>query len=55
VRFEAGELRVHGSLRLTDDDVSMATNDVALKLSKAGVRLAMIPNQVLRTPAVSSR
>lgn len=37
-----------GSFRLTDDYVTMATNDAALQLSKAGVRLAMMLNQALR-------
>jgi S1/P1 Nuclease len=47
----------HGSFRLSDDYVSTATSDVSLQLSKAGVRLAAILNQVLRTPpvAVSAR
>jgi hypothetical protein len=45
----------HGSFLLTDDYVSMATNDVSLQLSKAGVRLAMILNQALRKPEISSR
>jgi hypothetical protein len=45
----------HGSFRLSDDYVSTATNDVSLQLSKAGVRLAMILNQALRKPEVSSR
>jgi hypothetical protein len=40
----------HGSFRLTDDYVTTATNDVAIQLSKAGVRLAMILNQALRKP-----
>ncbi len=39
-----------GSFRLTDDYVTMATNDVALQLSKAGVRLAVVLNQSLRRP-----
>ncbi|OAF06698.1 hypothetical protein AYJ54_19460 [Bradyrhizobium centrolobii] len=39
-----------GSFRLSDDYVAMATNDAALQLSKAGVRLAMILNQALRRP-----
>jgi hypothetical protein len=42
------EPNTHGSFRLSDDYVSTATNDVALQLSKAGVRLAMILNQSLR-------
>jgi len=45
----------HDSFSLTDDYVSTATNDVSLQLSKAGVRLAMILNQALRKPEVSSR
>jgi nuclease S1 len=45
----------HGSFRLTEDYVSTATNDVSLQLSKAGVRLAMILNQALRKPELSSR
>jgi hypothetical protein len=40
----------HGSFRLTDEYVTTATNDAALQLSKAGVRLAMILNQALRKP-----
>ena len=44
------EPNTHGSFRLSDDYVTMATNDVALQLSKAGVRLAMILNQSLRKP-----
>jgi hypothetical protein len=43
-----------GSFRLIDDYVTMATNDVALQLSKAGVRLAVILNQAMQKPAVSS-
>ncbi len=39
-----------GSFRLTDDYITMATNDVSLQLGKAGVRLAMILNQALRKP-----
>ncbi|WP_338026491.1 S1/P1 nuclease [Bradyrhizobium acaciae] len=39
-----------GSFRLPDDYVTTATNDVAIQLSKAGVRLAMILNQALRKP-----
>jgi hypothetical protein len=39
-----------GSFRLTDDYVTMATNDVAIQLSKAGVRLAFVLNQALRKP-----
>jgi hypothetical protein len=37
----------HGSYRLTDDYISMATQDVAVQLSKAGVRLAFVLNQAL--------
>ena len=37
-----------GSFRLTDDYVTMATQDVAIQLSKAGVRLAFILNQSLK-------
>jgi hypothetical protein len=44
------EANTHGSFRLSDDYVTTATNDVALQLSKAGVRLAMILNQSLRKP-----
>ena len=44
----------HDNFRLTDDYVSTAANDVSLQLSKAGVRLAMILNQALRKPEVSS-
>jgi hypothetical protein len=44
------EPNTHGSFRLSDDYVTMAINDVALQLSKAGVRLAMILNQSLRKP-----
>jgi hypothetical protein len=36
------------TFRLTDDYVTMATQDVSLQLSKAGVRLAFILNQALR-------
>ena len=36
------------SYRLSDDYVTMATQDVALQLSKAGVRLAFILNQALQ-------
>jgi S1/P1 Nuclease len=36
-----------GSFRLSDDYVAMATQDVAIQLSKAGVRLALILNQAL--------
>jgi hypothetical protein len=44
------EPNTHGSFRLTDDYVTTATNDAAIQLSKAGVRLAMILNQALRKP-----
>jgi hypothetical protein len=37
----------HGSIRLSDDYVTMATQDVATQLGKAGVRLAMVLNQAL--------
>jgi S1/P1 Nuclease len=37
-----------GSFRLPDEYITMATNDVSLQLSKAGVRLAMILNQSLK-------
>jgi hypothetical protein len=40
----------HGSFRLTDDYVTMATQDVSLQLSKAGVRLALILNRALGEP-----
>jgi S1/P1 Nuclease len=40
----------HGSVRLTDDYVTMATQDVSLQLSKAGVRLALILNRALGKP-----
>jgi S1/P1 Nuclease len=40
----------HGSFRLTDDYVTMATQDVSLQLSKAGVRLAFILNRALGEP-----
>jgi S1/P1 Nuclease len=36
-----------GSIRLSDDYVTMATQDVATQLGKAGVRLAMVLNQAL--------
>lgn len=39
---------VRGSFRLPDEYITMATNDVSLQLSKAGVRLAMILNQSLK-------
>jgi len=37
-----------GSFRLPDDYVTTATQDVALQLSKAGVRLAFVLNNALR-------
>jgi len=37
-----------GSFRLSDDYVATATGDVALQLSKAGVRLAFVLNNALR-------
>jgi S1/P1 Nuclease len=37
-----------GSFRLPDEYITMATNDVSLQLSKAGVRLAMILNESLK-------
>jgi hypothetical protein len=44
----------HGSYRLTDDYISMATRDVAIQLSKAGVRLAWLLNRTreLGSPAL---
>jgi hypothetical protein len=42
------EPNARGSFRLSDDYVTMATDDVSLQLSKAGVRLAFILNQALR-------
>jgi hypothetical protein len=39
-----------GSYRLTDEYVTMATQDVSLQLSRAGVRLALILNRALRKP-----
>ena len=36
-----------GSIRLSVDYVTMATQDVATQLGKAGVRLAMVLNQAL--------
>jgi hypothetical protein len=42
------ESNAHGSFRLPDDYVSLATQDVSLQLGKAGVRLAFILNKVLR-------
>jgi hypothetical protein len=44
------EPNVHHSYLLTEDYVSMATQDVALQLSKAGVRLAFIVNKALGQP-----
>lgn len=41
------EPNAHGSYRLSDDYVSMGTQDVAIQLSKAGVRLAFILNKTL--------
>jgi hypothetical protein len=38
----------HGSFRLSGDYVTTATQDVALQLSKAGVRLALVLNNALR-------
>jgi hypothetical protein len=38
----------HSSFRLSDEYVTMATNDASIQLSKAGVRLAMILNQALK-------
>jgi hypothetical protein len=37
-----------GSFRLSDDYITTATQDVALQLSKAGVRLAFVLNNALR-------
>jgi hypothetical protein len=37
-----------GSFRLTDDYVTTATQDVAVQLSRAGVRLAFLLNNALR-------
>jgi hypothetical protein len=37
-----------GSFRLSDDYITTATQDVALQLSKAGVRLAFVLNSALR-------
>jgi hypothetical protein len=37
-----------GSFRLSDDYIAAATEDVALQLSKAGVRLASVLNNALR-------
>jgi len=45
---QLSEPNSRGSFRLTDDYVTMATNDAALQLSRAGLRLAMILNQALR-------
>jgi hypothetical protein len=41
------EPNARGGYRLTDDYISMATQDVGVQLSKAGVRLAFILNQTL--------
>lgn len=41
------EPSAHGTYRLTDEYISMATQDVAVQLSKAGVRLAFILNKSL--------
>jgi hypothetical protein len=40
----------HGNFLLSNDYVTTATNDVAVQLSKAGVRLATILNRALRKP-----
>ena len=41
----------HGtSYRLSDEYVTLATNDVSMQLSKVGVRLAMMLNQALGKP-----
>jgi hypothetical protein len=37
-----------GSFRLTDDYITAATHDVAVQLSRAGVRLAFLLNNALR-------
>lgn len=39
-----------GSFRLPDDYLTMARRDVAIQLSKAGVRLAVLLNKVLGSP-----
>jgi hypothetical protein len=38
---------VRGKVRLTDFYIAMADRDVAMQLSKAGVRLAVMLNQAL--------
>src|SRR5215475_3585261 len=42
------EPSAHGSFRLSDEYVTTATEDVALQLSKAGVRLAFVLNNAFR-------
>ena len=42
------EPNTRGSFRLTDEYVTTATQDVAIQLSKAGVRLAFVLNNALR-------
>ncbi len=42
------EPSARGTFRLTDDYITTATQDVALQLSKAGVRLAFVLNKALR-------
>src|SRR5262252_9029850 len=42
------EPSVRGSFRLSDEYVTTATEDVALQLSKAGVRLAFVLNNAFR-------
>jgi hypothetical protein len=37
----------HGHIRLSDDYVVLATQDVTIQLSKAGVRLASMLNKAL--------
>jgi S1/P1 Nuclease len=44
------EPNAHGSFQLSDHCLTTAKNDVAIQLSKGGVRLAMILNQALRKP-----
>ncbi len=47
-RYTYGQLPVpgaHGHIRLSDDYVVMATEDVTIQLSKAGVRLASMLNK----------
>jgi hypothetical protein len=39
-----------GTFQLPADYIAMATNDVALQLSKAGVRLAFLLNKTLGPP-----